>query len=341
MTTYISQRLLSMALSLFGVSVLVFFMVHLIPGDAALTILGERATAEALAKLRQQMGLDQPLYRQYGVFLWDLIHLDLGRSFKTNARVVDEILRYFPATVELTVAAMGFSIVFGVGAGILAAVNHGKFWDYSTMFGSLAGISMPIFWLGLMLILLLAYTFPIFPSSQRLDTLLDANLKIQHRTNFFLIDTLLAGNFAAFRNAIWHLILPAVTLGTIPLAIIARMTRSSLLEVLNQQYIMTAHAKGLSKSKIVLKHALKNSVNPVLTVIGLNFGYLLGGAILTEHIFSWPGLGSWLRAAVEARDIRPVQGGVLFVATVFMAVNLMVDLLYIYFDPRIRIGGNT
>ncbi|MCZ6681441.1 MAG: ABC transporter permease [Candidatus Poribacteria bacterium] len=337
MIAYILQRLLSIALSLFGVSLLVFFMVHLIPGDAALIILGERATEDALVELRQQMGLDQPLYKQYGKFLWDLAHLDLGRSFKTNERVIDEILRKFPATVELTLAAMGFSIVFGIGAGIIAAVNRGKFWDYMTMFGSLAGISMPIFWLGLMLILLFAYTFPIFPSSQRLDVMLD--LDIQHRTHFYLIDTLLAGDLVAFRNAVSHLILPAMTLGTVPLAIIARMTRSSLLEVLNQQYIMTAHAKGLPKRIVILKHALKNSIIPVLTVIGLEFGYLMGGAILTEHIFSWPGLGSWLRAAVEARDIRPIQGGVLFVAWIFMMVNLIVDLLYAYFDPRIRVGG--
>ena len=339
MIVYILHRLLSMGLSLFGVSLLVFFMVHLIPGDAALAILGERATEEALTELRHQMGLDQPLYKQYGVFLWDLAHFDLGRSFKTNQPVIDEILRKFPATVELTLAAMIFSIFFGMAAGIIAAVNRGKFWDYTTMFGSLAGISMPIFWLGLMLILLLAYTFPIFPSSQRLDAVLD--LDVQHRTHFYLIDTLLAGNFAAFQNAIAHLILPAITLGTIPLAIIARMTRSSLLEVLNQQYIVTAYAKGLPKRVVILKHALKNSIIPVLTVIGLEFGYLMGGAILTEHIFSWPGLGSWLRAAVEARDIRPVQGGVLFVATVFMTVNLIVDLLYAYFDPRIRIGGEA
>ncbi|RKU10308.1 peptide ABC transporter permease [Candidatus Poribacteria bacterium] len=336
MIVYILHRLLSMGLSLFGVSLLVFFMVHLIPGDAALAILGERATEEALTELRRQMGLDQPLHKQYGVFLWDLVHFDLGRSFKTNQPVIEEILRKFPATVELTLAAMIFSVFFGIAAGIVAAINRGKFWDYTTMFGSLAGISMPIFWLGLMLILLLAYTFPIFPSSQRLDAVLD--LDIQHRTHFYLIDTLLAGNFAAFQNAIAHLILPAITLGTIPLAIIARMTRSSLLEVLNQQYIVTAYAKGLPKWVVILKHALKNSIIPVLTVIGLQFGYLMGGAILTEHIFSWPGLGSWLRAAVEARDIRPVQGGVLFVATVFMTVNLIVDLLYAYFDPRIRIG---
>jgi len=337
--SYILQRLLSVLLSLFGVSLLVFFMVHLIPGDAALAILGERATEEALTKLRHEMGLDKPLYHQYGTFLWNLSHLDLGRSFKTRQPVVAEIKRYFPATVELTVAAMGFSIFFGIGAGIIAAVNRGKFWDYTTMLGSLAGISMPIFWLGLMLILLLAYTFPIFPSSQRLDTILD--LDVRHRTHFYLIDTLLSGNLAAFRSAISHLILPAVTLGTVPLGIIARMTRSSLLEELNQPYIVTARAKGLPDWIVILKHALKNSITPVLTVIGLEFGYLMGGAILTEHMFSWPGLGSWLRASVEARDIRAIQGGVLLVAAVFMTVNLIVDLLYTYFDPRIRLGERT
>ena len=204
---------------------------------------------------------------------------------------------------------------------------------------SLAGISMPIFWLGLMLILLFSYFLPILPSTGRLDVILD--LDIQSRTGFYLIDTLLTGNFTAFRNAIAHLILPALTLGTIPLAIIARMTRSSLLEVLNQPYITTAYAKGLSRWKVIGKHAMKNSMVPVLTIIGLEFGYLMGGAILTEHIFSWPGLGSWLRAAVEARDVRAVQGGVLFVATVFMLVNLIVDMLYAYFDPRIRIGDEA
>ena len=289
MIVHILHRLLSIGLSLFGVSLLVFFMVHLIPGDAALAILGERATEEALTELRRQMGLDQPLYKQYGVFLWDLAHFDLGRSFKTNQPVINEILRKFPATVELTLAAMIFSIFFGIAAGIVAAINRGKFWDYTTMFGSLAGISMPIFWLGLMLILLLAYTFPIFPSSQRLDAVLD--LDIQHRTHFYLIDTLLAGNFAAFRNAIAHLILPAITLGTIPLAIIARMTRSSLLEVLNQQYIVTAYAKGLPKRVVILKHALKNSIIPVLTVIGLQFGYLMGGRDLNGTYFFLARLG--------------------------------------------------
>lgn len=335
MTAYLIQRLLSMLLSLLGVSILVFWMVHLIPGDPALMILGERANEAALQELRQQMGLDQPKAVQYARFLSDLSRLDLGRSFRTKGLVAEEIGRHFPPTAELTLAAMLFAIVFGILAGVISAINRGGFWDFATMFGALAGVSIPIFWLGLMLILLFAHQLALFPVSGRLDALLD--LEIERRTNFMLLDTLLAGNLAAFADAVWHLILPAVTLGTVPLAIITRMTRSSLLEVLNQQYITTAYAKGLSQWIVVGKHALKNSLIPVITVIGLEFGYLLGGAILTEHIFSWPGIGSWLLKAVEARDIRPIQGGVLFIAALFMSVNLIVDLLYAYIDPRIRI----
>ena len=339
MLSYLIQRFLSIGLSLLGVSLLVFLMVHLIPGDAALTIAGERATEEILTQIREDIGLDKPLYYQYGIFLWDLVRLDLGRSSKTKQPIVDEIKRYFPATAELTLAALAFSIIFGIMAGIIAAVYRGRFLDYFSMSTSLAGISMPIFWLGLMLILLFSHYWKILPATGRLDTIL--SLDIESRTGFYLIDTLLAGNFAAFEDAIKHLILPAITLGTIPLAIIARMTRSSLLEVLNQPYITTAYAKGLSKWKVIIKHALKNSMVPVLTVIGLEFGYLMGGAILTEHIFSWPGLGSWLRDAVEARDVRAVQGGVLFVSALFMFVNLIVDLLYAYLDPRIRVGDEA
>ena len=339
MTAYLIQRLLSMLLSLLGVSILVFWMVHLIPGDPALMILGERANQAALQELRQQMGLDQPKAVQYARFLSDLSRLDLGRSFRTKGLVAEEIGWHFPPTAELTLAAMMFATVFGILAGVVSAINRGGFWDFATMFGALAGISIPIFWLGLMLILLFAHQLDLFPVSGRLDALLD--LEIERRTNFMLLDTLLAGNLAAFADAVWHLILPAITLGTVPLAIITRMTRSSLLEVLNQQYITTAYAKGLSQWIVVGKHALKNSLIPIITVIGLEFGYLLGGAILTEHIFSWPGIGSWLLKAVEARDIRPIQGGVLFIAALFMSVNLIVDLLYTYIDPRIRVPSAT
>ncbi len=339
MLSYLLQRFFSIGLSLLGVSILVFLMVHLIPGDAALTIAGERATQEVLDQIRKDIGLDKPLYYQYAKFLWDLLHLDLGNSFKTKEPVADEIKRYFPATAELTLAAMMFSTVFGITAGIIAAVFRGRFWDYFSMSASLAGISMPIFWLGLMLILLFSHILGVFPATGRLNTVL--SLDIETHTGFYLFDTLLAMNFAAFKSAVAHLTLPAITLGTIPLAIIARMTRSSILEVLNQPYITTAYAKGLSKWRVIIKHALKNSMVPVLTVIGLEFGYLMGGAILTEHIFSWPGLGSWLRDAVESRDVRAVQGGVIFVSALFMFVNLIVDLLYAYFDPRIRVGDET
>ena len=314
-------------------------MVHLIPGDPALIIAGERANKEVLTQIREDLGLDKPLVYQYGIFLWDLAHLNLGHSFKTKQPIVEEIKRYFPATAELTLAAMAFSIIFGIFFGIIAAVFRGRLFDYLSMSISLAGISIPIFWLGLMLILLFSHLWEILPATGRLHPVM--SLDIESHTGFYLIDTLIAGNAAAFKNAIAHLILPAITLGTIPLAIIARMTRSSLLEVLNQPYITTAYAKGLSKWVVIIKHALKNSMVPVLTVIGLEFGYLMGGAILTEHIFSWPGLGSWLRASVEARDVRAVQGGVLFVSALFMFVNLIVDLLYAYFDPRIRVGDEA
>ncbi len=339
MLSFLIQRFLSIGLSLLGVSILVFLMVHLIPGDPALIIAGERATQEVLTQIREDLGLDKPLVYQYGIFLWDLAHLDLGHSFKTNQPVVAEIKQYFPATAELTLAAMIFSIIFGIFFGIIAAVFRGRLFDYLSMSISLAGISIPIFWLGLMLILLFSHLWDILPATGRLDTVL--SLDIESHTGFYLIDTLIAGNAKAFKNAIAHLILPAITLGTIPLAIIARMTRSSLLEVLNQPFITTAYAKGLSKWVVIIKHALKNSMVPVLTIIGLEFGYLMGGAILTEHIFSWPGLGSWLRASVEARDVRAVQGGVLFVSALFMFVNLVVDLLYAYFDPRIRVGDEA
>ncbi len=339
MLPFLVQRFLSIGLSLLGVSILVFLMVHLIPGDPALIIAGERANKEVLTQIREDLGLDKPLVYQYGIFLWDLAHLNLGHSFKTKQPIVEEIKRYFPATAELTLAAMAFSIIFGIFFGIIAAVFRGRLFDYLSMSISLAGISIPIFWLGLMLILLFSHLWEILPATGRLHPVM--SLDIESHTGFYLIDTLIAGNAAAFKNAIAHLILPAITLGTIPLAIIARMTRSSLLEVLNQPYITTAYAKGLSKWVVIIKHALKNSMVPVLTVIGLEFGYLMGGAILTEHIFSWPGLGSWLRASVEARDVRAVQGGVLFVSALFMFVNLIVDLLYAYFDPRIRVGDEA
>lgn len=321
-----------MLLALFGVSIIVFLMVHMVPGDPAMVVLGKRATPEALAEVRKQLGLDQPPQAQYFKYMSRVLQSDLGRSIKSHEKVSTEILTRLPATVELTFSAMLFASVLGICAGVLAATRRHKFLDQVTMFGALAGVSMPIFWLGLILILVFSNWLGLFPISGRLD----ARTQLAQITGFIILDSLIAFNFEALGDSILHLILPTIALGTVPLAVIARMTRSSMLEVLGQDYIKTAHAKGLKKSSVIFKHALKNSIIPVLTVIGLEFGYLMGGAILTETIFAWPGIGRWLWLSVQARDFPAIQGGVLFVATIFMIVNLIVDLLYAFFDPRIK-----
>ena len=324
MYAYILRRLALLAPTLVGISVVVFLMLYLVPGDPAQTMLGERADAQTLAALRQEMGLDQPFHVQFGRYVADLSRGELGRSFRTHERVTVELSRRFPATCELTLAAMLFAVVGGLGLGLLAAVRRGGTVDYASMAVATAGISVPVFWLGLILILLLAVEVPLFPISGRLS----AQLALTPRTGLYLVDALLAGDGAAFADAARHLVLPAVTLGTIPLAVIARMTRSSLLEVLGEDYVRTARAKGLAPWAVLLRHAVRNAFIPTLTVIALEFGYLLGGAIITETIFAWPGIGRWLFLAV--------QGGVLLLATLFILINLAADILYAWLDPRIR-----
>jgi len=273
---------------------------------------------------------------QYGRFLGGLLTGDLGRSLKTREKIVIEMTERFPATFELALAAILFSGVFGVFAGILAARYRRSFFDVFVMAGSLAGVSMPIFWLGLLVILLFSVKLGWLPLAGRIAPA----FAVPRHTGFLLIDTLVAGKPLAFIDAVRHLVLPAVVLGTIPLAVIARMTRAAVLDVLTQDYVRTAWAKGLSEARVLLVHVLKNALIPTITVIGLQFGYLLGGAIITETIFAWPGVGRWLVLAVAARDFRAVQGGVLLLATVFVLVNLAVDLLYAVADPRIRLGGS-
>jgi len=329
---FILRRLALLVPTLAGISVAVFLMIHLVPGDPAQAMLGERANAETLAALRYEMGLDQPLYRQFGRFVSDLLHGDLGRSFRTHEKVTTEVFRRFPATFELTMAAMAFAITGGLGLGLLAAVRRGSTIDYLSMGVATAGISMPVFWLALVLILLLAVQFPLFPISGRVSS----HTFIESQTGISFIDALLAGDLQAFSDAVRHLTLPAITLGTIPLAVIARMTRSSLLEVLGEDYIRTAWAKGLPRRLVLLRHAVRNAFIPTLTVIALEFGYLLGGAIITETIYAWPGIGRWLFLAVLARDFRAVQGGVLLLAILFILINLLADVLYALLDPRIR-----
>jgi peptide/nickel transport system permease protein len=334
MSRFLTRRLLEMIPVFFGVILVVFVISRLTPGDPARIILGERATPEALARLRDALGLNEPLPVQFGRYLVRAVQGDLGRSIQSNERVIVDLATRFPATMELTLGAMLIASTVGVLTGVLAAVRRNSWFDGASMFVALFGFSMPIFWLGIMLILLFAWLLGWFPISGRLDLTVD----LARVTNFYVLDAVLTGNWPALGNALRHLVLPAVTLSTVPLAIIARMTRSSMLEVLRQDYVRTARAKGLAERRVVLGHALRNAAIPVITVIGLNVGSLLSGAILTETIFAWPGVGRLVVDAIFARDYPVVQGAVLVIAIVFVVVNLLVDLSYAVLDPRIRYG---
>src|ERR671923_1293590 len=330
MLQYICRRTLTLFYILLGVSLTIFLLMRLIPGDPAFVMLGERATAERIVEVRRGLGLEQPLAVQYLIYLKNILTGNLGRSIHTNTRVAEELLQRFPATIELSLAAICLAACIGVLAGIMSATRQYSALDTGFMFLSLAGVSMPIFWLGLMMIWTFALLFGLFPPSGRLDV----RIFLDSITGFYLLDSLLTRQWEAFWNALWHLALPSLTLATVPLAVIARMTRSSLLEVLRQEYIVTARSKGLSEWVIISRHALRNALIPILTVGGLQFGLLLGGAILTETIFSWPGLGRLLYNAVLARDYPIVQGATLLIAATFSVINLMVDLLYALANPR-------
>lgn len=332
MINYIIKRLLALIPILIGVAVIVFLIVHLIPGDPAQTMLGERATDQALERLREQMGLNDPLPVQFWRYIKDLLRGDLGRSIMSNNPVSAELAQRFPATLELSLFAILFAVFVGVPAGIFASIKQNSWFDNLSMLIALMGVSMPIFWLGLMFIWFFAVELGWFPPSSRIGI----GLNFSPITNLYVLDSILQLNFTALKDILHHLVLPAVALGTIPMAIIARMTRSSMLEVLRKDYIRTAYAKGLKKKIVIFKHALKNSMVPIITVVGLQFGVLLGGAVMTETIFSWPGLGKYLVDAIYARDFPIVQGGILFFAAVFVIVNLFVDLSYALVDPRIQ-----
>lgn len=334
MVRYIGRRLLSLLPVLLGITLLVFIFLHLIPGDPATILLGERATPEQAAALRERLGLDEPLPLQYLAFLGQLLRFDLGKSIISGIPIAQEIQVRWPATFELSLSAMVVAVGLGIPAGVFAAVRKNSWLDNLAMSGSLLGVSMPVYWLGLLLIYLFAVNLNWLPPSGRLSV--DAGLGFEPITGFYLLDALLQGNLRAFQDALAHLILPAIAVGTIPLAIIARITRSAMLEVLSQDYIRTARAKGVLERWVIFKHALKNALLPVITIIGLEFGTLLGGAILTETIFSWPGIGSWIYEGILARDYPVVQGGVIVVAVTFVIVNLLVDLSYAFLDPRIH-----
>ena len=316
-----------------GITLLVFSLIHLIPGDAVEAMSGERGMDPArYARLLNEFGLDRPLYVQYFDYLKHVFQGDLGNSITTHEPVLREFLTLFPATLELAFCAIMIALVIGLPAGMLAALKRNTFLDYSVMGISLTGYSMPIFWWALLLILLFSVTLGWTPVSGRIDILFD----LPPVTGFMLVDSLLSGEPGAFRSAVSHLILPSIALGTIPLAVIARMTRSSMLEVLREDYVRTARAKGLSRWRVIGIHAFRNALIPVITVIGLQVGTLLAGAILTETIFSWPGIGKWLVEAIHRRDYPVVQGGILLSATIIILVNLIVDVLYGVINPRIR-----
>ncbi|MEP7064184.1 MAG: ABC transporter permease subunit [Betaproteobacteria bacterium] len=333
MFRFVLRRVALIVPTFFGVTLLAFALIHLIPGDPVENLSGERGMDPARrARLLHEFGLDRSLPMQYADYIGHVLRGDLGTSLTTHEPVLQEFLTLFPATVELAFFALLLAVVVGLPAGMLAAQMRNTFADYAVMGASLAGYSMPVFWWALLLILTFSVQLGWTPVSGRIAVAYD----VPFVTGFMLVDTLRAGDFAAFRSALSHLVLPAIVLGTIPLAVIARMTRSSMLEVLREDYIRVARAKGLSRLAVTLVHALRNALIPVVTVIGLQVGLLLSGAILTETIFSWPGVGNWLIHGVQSRDYPVVQGGILLVATIVISVNLLVDLLYGVINPRIR-----
>ncbi|QEA11856.1 ABC transporter permease subunit [Comamonas flocculans] len=333
MLRFLLTRLSLVVPTFIGMTLLAFILIRLVPGDPIETLAGERGIdAERHAQLLKDYGLDRPVLVQYGIYIARVLQGDLGKSMITQAPVLQEFGQLFPATVELALCAIVFALLVGIPAGIVAAVKRNSWLDHGVMGVSLTGYSMPIFWWGLLLILLFSVQLDLTPVSGRISV----QYFIEPTTGFFLIDTLLADEPGAFGSALAHLVLPAIVLGTVPLAVIARMTRSAMLEVLGEDYIRTARAKGLSTVRVVGVHALRNALIPVVTIIGLQVGVLFTGAILTETIFSWPGVGKWLIEAISRRDYPVLQGGILLLGTVVMAVNLLVDITYGIINPRVR-----
>jgi dipeptide transport system permease protein len=330
---FLLRRLGLVVITFIGITVVAFGLIHLIPGDPIELMFGERGLDPAQHQaMLHQLGLDQPLIVQYGNYVWAVLHGNLGKSLVTHDSVLSEFLTFFPATVELAISAMLIAVLVGMPAGIIAAVFRGTAADYTVMGVALTGYSMPIFWWAILLILLFSVTLGITPVSSRIAI----EYYIEPTTGFMLIDSLISGDPGAFRSAVSHLILPAIALATIPMAVIARMTRSAMLEVLNEDYVRTARAKGMSPGRVIGLHALRNALIPVVTVVGLQVGSLFGGAVLTETIFAWPGIGNWLIQSIQRRDYPVLQGGMLLVATIIILVNLLVDVLVGVINPRVR-----
>ena len=332
MLHYIGRRLLQLIPVLLGMTFVVFMIIRAIPGDPAQVILGQQATKDAIEALRAKLGLDNPWYVQYFDYLGDLLKGNLGESLRTSTPVQEEIWPYLAATFELSLFAIVIAVVIGVNAGIISAWFQNSWFDYTAMILALVGVSMPIFWLGLMMQYVFGIELGILPTSGREEV----RSPVDSITNLYVLDTILQGRFDQLSVVLKHLIMPGLALATIPMAIIARMTRSSMLELMRSDYVRTARAKGQKMFWVVYKHALKNAIIPVLTIIGLQMGLLLGGAILTESIFAWPGIGRYIYEAINFRDYPVIQSGILVVAFIFVMINLLIDILYSMIDPRIK-----
>ena len=334
MARFVARRLLLLVPILLGLSILLFLWIRALPGGPAESLLGERATPEAIEQIERVYGLDRPIWEQYWKYLGNLLSGDLGTSIASRRPVTEEIGRRFPATIELALAAMVFAIALGVPLGFAAAKRYGSAVDHGSLVTSLIGISIPVFFLAILLKYLFAVKLGLLPTIGRQDVLISAD----HPTGFYVLDGVVTLNFEAAWDAAAHLVLPAIALGSIPLAIVARITRAAVLDVQNEDYVRTARAKGVSSRIVDRRHVFRNAMLPVVTIIGLQTGLLLSGAILTETVFAIPGMGSWLAGAIESRDYPVLQGGILFVALVFVIVNLLVDVSYGLLDPRIRVS---
>lgn len=332
MLRYIIKRLLLLVPVLLGVSLMVFLVMHIFTTDPAAMILGQHATTEQIQRLQEELGLNKPLYVQYWDFLQGVLQGDLGKSLFSRTSVTQELLSRFPATIELAFVSILLATIFGVTMGVISAIKRNTLLDYFSMIISLLGVSMPIFWLGLILIVVFAVNLHWLPVSGRIQI----GLEPLSVTGFYLLDSLINRDMAAFVSGVKHLMLPALALASYSTAIIARMTRSTMLEVMGQDYIRTARAKGLFENVVVKKHALRNTLIPIVTVIGLQLGKLLGGAVLTETVFAWPGIGNYTVDAILRSDYPVVQGSVMLMAAVFVITNLLVDILYAWLDPRIK-----
>jgi peptide/nickel transport system permease protein len=334
MLRFVVRRLILLVPILLGLSILVFLWIRALPAGPAQSLLGERATPETIAQIERQYGLDKPLHVQYWRYLKTLGEGDLGTTIRSRRPVTDELRERFPATIELTVAALLFAVLLGIPLGFVAAKRYGSWVDHSSLVLSLIGISIPVFFLAILLKYVFAVEFGLLPTVGRISVLID----IDHPTNFYTLDALIAGDLGAFWDVLKHLMLPAIALGSIPLAIIARITRAAVLDVQNEDYVRTARAKGLAPRIVDVRHIFRNALLPITTIIGLQTGLLLSGAVLTETVFAYPGMGTWLVEAIRQRDFPILQGGILFVSLVFVLVNLVVDISYALINPRIRVS---